>query len=82
MRLKFMTLLVLFVLSISVSINSMRFGVDVLQEFYIAQLSTSFRNSVEFMAFYGLLNFYIFTMAYVYSPTNTAVLGKGKDLVL
>lgn len=27
------------------------------------------------MSFYGLLNFYIYTMAYVYSPANKAVHG-------
>jgi Wnt-binding factor required for Wnt secretion len=71
-----MTLLVLFVLGVSISVSALRFGVGILQDNYISQLSTNFRNSAEFMAFYGLLNFYIYTMAYVYSPTNTAVLGE------
>ena len=71
-----MTLLVLFVLGVSISVSALRFGVGILQDNYISQLSTNFRNSAEFMAFYGLLNFYIYTMAYVYSPTNTAVLGN------
>lgn len=94
MRLKFLTLLVFFVLGISISVTFFRFGIGVLQDNFIAQLSTSFRNSSEFcklfyiklcenftstpfslVAVYGLLNFYIYTMAYVYSPTSNAVLG-------
>nr|CAG4649198.1 EOG090X03I5 [Scapholeberis mucronata]SVE93522.1 EOG090X03I5 [Scapholeberis mucronata] len=74
MRLKFLTLLVFFVLGISISVTFFRFGIAVLQDNFIAQLSTSFRNSSEFLAVYGLLNFYIYTMAYVYSPTSNAVL--------
>lgn len=74
MRLKFLTLLVLFVLGISISVTLFRFGVGVLQDNFIAQLSTNYRNSSELMALYGLLNFYIYTMAYVYSPTSNAVL--------
>jgi len=74
MRLKFMTLLVLLVLSICVSVTVLRFGVGVLQDNFIAQLSTNYRNSSEFMALYGLLNFYVYTMAYVYSPSSNAIL--------
>ncbi|XP_046655342.1 transmembrane protein 181-like [Daphnia pulicaria] len=74
MRLKFLTLLVLFVLSISISVTFLRYGIGVLQDNFIAQLSTNYRNSSEFLALYGLLNFYIYTMAYVYSPTSNAVL--------
>ena len=71
-----MTLLVLLVLSICVSVTVLRFGVGVLQDNFIAQLSTNYRNSSEFMALYGLLNFYVYTMAYVYSPASNAILGK------
>ena len=76
MRLKFMTLLVLLVLSICISVTMLRFGVGVLQDNFIAQLSTNYRNSSEFMALYGLLNFYVSTMAYVYSPASNAILGR------
>lgn len=31
------------------------------------------------VALYGLLNFYIYTMAYVYSPTSNAVLGMSSN---
>lgn len=100
MRLKFLTLLVLLVLSISISVTVFRYGIGVLQDNFIAQLSTNYRNSSEFsklyfsiftvrvanffffaVALYGLLNFYIFTMAYVYSPTNNAVLGDDSSVL-
>ena len=71
-----MTLLVLLVLGVSVSVTLMRFGVGVLQDSFAAQLSTTYRISAEFLSLYALLNLYVYTMAYVYSPTNTAVLGK------
>lgn len=48
MRLKFMTLLVLFVLGISLSVTALRFGIGVLQDNFVAQLQTNYRNSSEF----------------------------------
>lgn len=30
----------------------------------------------EFLSFYGLLNFYLYTLAFVYSPSKTALYGK------
>ncbi|XP_033120992.1 transmembrane protein 181-like isoform X2 [Anneissia japonica] len=72
LRLRFMTILMLFVVAISCSIVLLRFGVRVLQDNYISQLSTYYKNSSEFLTFYGLLNFYLYTMAYVYSPSANA----------
>ncbi|ELU00224.1 hypothetical protein CAPTEDRAFT_100629 [Capitella teleta] len=73
LRLKFLTLLMVIVLSISITILILRFGKSVLEDNFVAQLSTHYQNSVEFMAFYGLLNFYLYTMAFVYSPSKNAV---------
>ncbi|KAK2558026.1 Transmembrane protein 181 [Acropora cervicornis] len=53
-RLKFLTGLMLIVLTISVIITGLRFG-------------------TEFLTFYGLLNFYLYTMAFVYSPSKNAL---------
>ncbi|KAG1671101.1 Transmembrane protein 181 [Nymphon striatum] len=72
-RLKFLTLLMLIVISISIAITVLRFGVSVLQDNFIAELSANYSNSVEFMSFYGLLNFYLYTMAYVYAPSKKAI---------
>ncbi|CAH1799818.1 unnamed protein product, partial [Owenia fusiformis] len=73
LRLKFLTALMLVVLAISIAITALRFGVGVLRDNFVAQLSTHYQNSAEFLSFYGLLNFYLYTMAFVYSPTNNAM---------
>lgn len=70
MRLKFLTLLMLFVIVVSLIVTACRFGFGVLEDNFVASLSTTYKNSAQFMCFYGLLNFYLYTMAYVYSPGN------------
>lgn len=72
MRLKFLTCLMLFVMSITITVTMGRFGFGVLEDNFVANLSTTYKSSAEFMCFYGLLNFYLFTMAYVYSPDDQA----------
>lgn len=76
MRLKFLTLLMLVVLTVSLVITTLRFGIGVLEDNFVAQLSTHYNSSAQFMSFYGLLNFYIYTMAYVYSPGSRSIHGK------
>ena len=76
MRLKFVTLLMGVVVCVGITITVLRFGVGVLEDNFVAQLSTHYESSAQFMAFYGLLNLYIFTMAYVYSPSERALMGK------
>lgn len=76
MRLKFLTLLMLFVLSISMTVTMSRFGFGVLEDNFVASLNTTYKSSAQFMCFYGLLNFYLYTMAYVYSPSGRVIHGK------
>ncbi|KAG8194655.1 hypothetical protein JTE90_003127 [Oedothorax gibbosus] len=71
-RLKFLTILMIIVLSISIAITVLRFGVSVLQDNFVAELSTNYGSSAEFMSLYSLLNFYLVTMAYVYAPPRAA----------
>ncbi|XP_044262247.1 transmembrane protein 181 [Tribolium madens] len=73
LRLKFLTLLMIVVIAITFVITVLRFGVGILEDNFVAQLSTHYNSSAQFMSFYGLLNFYIYTMAYVYSPAYKAV---------
>ncbi|CAD5118563.1 DgyrCDS7251 [Dimorphilus gyrociliatus] len=73
-RLKFLTVLMLIVVVVTITITSLRYGSSVLEENFVAELSTHYENSAEFLAFYGLLNFYLYTMAFVYSPAKNAVL--------
>ncbi|XP_066968307.1 transmembrane protein 181 [Macrobrachium rosenbergii] len=74
MRLKFVTLLMLIVLCISLVITVLRFGIGALEDNFVSQLSTQYESSAQFMAFYGLLNLYLYTMAYVYSPSERALM--------
>lgn len=76
MRLKFLTLLMLFVLSISLTVTTCRFGFGILEDNFVARLNTTYTSSAQFMCFYGLLNFYLYTMAYVYSPSGRPVHGN------
>lgn len=72
-RLKFLTGLMLIVLTISLVITGLRFGTGVLQDNFVAELETHYDNSAEFLTFFGLLNFYLYTMAFVYSPSKNAL---------
>eukprot|EP00075_Anas_platyrhynchos_P020960 XP_027310213.1 transmembrane protein 181 [Anas platyrhynchos] len=73
LRLKFLTALTFIVLVISIVILYLRFGAQVLQDNFVAELSTHYQNSAEFLSFYGLLNFYLYTLAFVYSPSKNAL---------
>ena len=74
-----MTALMLIVLAVTVTIYVLRFGGSVLQDNFVAELSTHYQNSAEFLSFYGLLNFYLYTMAFVYSPSKNAVFGESES---
>ena len=77
LRLKFMTVLMLIVLAVSVTITVLRFGLNPLwADHFVPELSAHYQTSAMFAAFYGLLNFYVFTMAFVYSPSRNAVFGQ------
>ncbi|XP_015203957.1 transmembrane protein 181 isoform X1 [Lepisosteus oculatus] len=73
LRLKFLTALTFVILIISIVILYLRFGSKVLQDNFVAELSTHYQNSAEFLSFYGLLNFYLYTLAFVYSPSKNAL---------
>ncbi|XP_055955169.1 transmembrane protein 181 [Patella vulgata] len=73
LRLKFMTALMVIVLSISIVITVMRFGSGALDDNFVSEISTNYENSTEFVSFYGLLNLYMYTMAFVYSPSKNAI---------
>lgn len=75
MRLKFLTVLMLFVLAISITVTVCRFGIGILEDNFVATLNTTYTSSAQFMCFYGLLNFYLYTMAYVYSPSGRPLHG-------
>ncbi|XP_049913636.1 transmembrane protein 181 isoform X3 [Epinephelus moara] len=73
LRLRFLTALTFVVLVISMVILYLRFGAKALQDNFVAELSTHYQNSAEFLSFYGLLSFYLYTLAFVYSPSKNAL---------
>ncbi|XP_077408025.1 transmembrane protein 181 isoform X1 [Vanacampus margaritifer] len=73
LRFKFLTALTSVVLAKSLVILYLRFGARALQDNFVAELSTHYQNSAEFLSFYGLLNFYLYTLAFVYSPSKNAL---------
>lgn len=78
MRLRFLTLLAVIVAGVCTLVTVRQFGAGVLEDSFASRLSTYYKTSAQFMALYGLLNFYLYTMAYVYSPGLQDVYGQRK----
>ncbi|XP_017776659.1 PREDICTED: transmembrane protein 181 [Nicrophorus vespilloides] len=74
MRLKFLTLLMCIVLAIILTQTVMGFGVGILEDKFVTNLDIHYSSSAQFMSFYGLINFYVYTMAYVYSPPGNSAI--------
>jgi len=72
-RVKFLTGLMLSVVAISLTATGLRFGTAIVQDNFVAEITTQYQNSAEFLCFYGLFYFYLYTMAFVYSPSKSAV---------
>lgn len=70
MRLRFLTIFMTVVVAVTLTLAGMRYGAGTLEDDFVSQLSTTYTSSAHFMCLYGLLNFYTFTMAYVYSPAQ------------
>ncbi|CAF1013223.1 unnamed protein product [Adineta ricciae] len=71
-RLKFATLLMLCVVCILIVITTLRYGSDIMKENFVPELASRYKNSVEFLTFHSVINLYLYTMAYVYSPAKNA----------
>lgn len=78
LRLRFLTLLAAVVAGVCSLVTARQFGAGVLEDSFASRLSTYYRTSAQFMALYGLLNFYLYTMAYVYAPALQQVYGQRK----
>jgi hypothetical protein len=73
MRLKFLSLLMIFVMLVTIISVVSRFGgIGILEDNFVGQLATTYKSSAHFMCFYGMINFYVITMAYVYSPVSSS----------
>ena len=47
-----------------------RFGSGILEDNLVARVYTSYESESQFLAFYTVLNCYIYLLAYVYSPSS------------
>ncbi|KAF7393944.1 hypothetical protein HZH68_010763 [Vespula germanica] len=81
LRLRFLTLLAGVVAGVCSLVTSRQFGAGVLEDSFASRLSTYYRTSAQFMALYGLLNFYLYTMAYVYAPAVQQVYGQHSSIM-
>eukprot|EP00116_Pleurobrachia_bachei_P004084 sb/3464346/ len=91
-RLRFLTTLTVIILLISLVAMSLRFGRAFLERDIVMEITLRWNNAAEFLCFYSLFNFYLFTLAFVYSPstnimgpkesTSFAMLSDSEDEVL
>lgn len=78
LRLRFLTLLAAVVSLVCGCVTARQFGAGIFEDSFASRLTTYYRSSAQFMALYGLLNFYLYTMAYVYAPAYQQVYGQRK----
>ncbi|XP_076297596.1 transmembrane protein 181-like isoform X2 [Lasioglossum baleicum] len=80
LRLRFLTLLAGVVFSLCGCVTAQQFGAGIFEDSFASRLTTYYRSSAQFMALYGLLNFYLYTMAYVYAPAYQEVYGQHSSI--
>lgn len=69
-RLKFHTCSMIVVLCLVVSIVINRYGKGVLEDNFVARMYTSYDSGSQFLAFYTVINCYVYVLTYVYTPTS------------
>ncbi|XP_012249416.1 transmembrane protein 181 isoform X1 [Bombus impatiens] len=80
LRLRFLTLLAAVVSLVCGCVTARQFGAGIFEDSFASRLTTYYRSSAQFMALYGLLNFYLYTMAYVYAPAYQQVYGQHSSI--
>ena len=58
---------------LAISIVFSRFGYNLFLDNFVVRIYTSYESEGQFLAFYTILNSYIFVLAFVYAPTHTQV---------
>lgn len=71
-RLKFMAILMFSVVIIVILMIGLRFGSRIMEENFVPEWTSQYKNSVEFLSIYSLMNLYLYTMAFIYSPSKNA----------
>eukprot|EP00095_Tigriopus_kingsejongensis_P007871 snap_masked-scaffold127_size327531-processed-gene-1.2 protein:Tk07871 transcript:snap_masked-scaffold127_size327531-processed-gene-1.2-mRNA-1 annotation:"hypothetical protein DAPPUDRAFT_312162" len=69
-RLKFHACSMIVVLCLTLSIVISRYGRGVLEDNFVARIYTSYDSGGQFLAFYTVINCYLYVLAYVYTPTS------------
>jgi len=67
-RLKFIVGFMGVIILLATSIVYSKFGFGILEDNFVARLYTDYASVTHFLAFYALLNLYIYLMIYAYSP--------------
>lgn len=62
------------VVLVSIFLVIIRFSSGIFNENFVPELTSHYKNSVEFFLFYSLINLYLYTMTYVYSPAKNAAI--------
>lgn len=70
LRLKFISAFTACISIISLLVVAVRYRTEIFDDNFIAPTSTNDGNSLEYVALYGLINGYIYTLAFVYSSSN------------
>lgn len=78
-RLRFLTTLTVIILIISLLAVLIRFGKAMIEDSFVMEITLRWNNSAEFLCFYSLFNFYLFTLAFVYSPSKNAIYESYKE---
>ncbi|KAF6021228.1 TMEM181 [Bugula neritina] len=73
LRLRFAAVYMVVIFSVSLAILILRFGTQILDESFVSEISTRYGSAAEFLSLYGLMNFSLYAMAYVYSPSKNAL---------
>ena len=71
-RLKFMAILMFSVVIVCILVTVLRYSSGIMDENFVPEWTSRYKNSVEFLFIYSLMNLYLYTMAFVYSPSKTA----------
>lgn len=58
------------------TIAVMRLHSDSFKQSLFENFTKNYRNTIEFCSLFSLLNIYMYTLAYVYSPAKNASIGK------
>ena len=75
-RIKFTTILIAVIITTLSMIAVLRVKSEPFRQSLFENFTKNYRNTVEFCAIFSLLNIYVYTLAYAYSPAKNAQAGK------